>query len=150
MRGLLTLAGTVLLFLSLGPLTSTAQDRNMTGAWIVTSPPNLAGQEQRIEQDETTFTRGHEIVGHRMTYKLDGTESSSTMWSPLGNIVILGTATMVGRQVVIDETVHLPTGERRRMKLTYWLGADGRLYHNIIEIIRGKEQPPIKVLMRRK
>ena len=85
-----------------------------------------------------------------MTYKLDGTESNSTWPTPMGNVIILGTATMVGRQVVIDETVHFPTGERRRAKLTFWLGADGRLYHNIIEIIRGKEQPPLKVLLRRK
>ena len=148
MKGLLTLAGTVLL--ALGPNILTAQDGNMTGAWIVTSPANLAGHEQRIEQDDTTFTRGHEIVGHRMTYKLDGTESNSTWPTPMGNLIILGTATMVGRQVVIDETVHFPTGERRRAKLTFWLGADGRLYHNIIEIIRGKEQPPLKVLLRRK
>ena len=81
MKGLLTLAGTVLL--ALGPNILTAQDGNMTGAWIVTSPANLAGHEQRIEQDDTTFTRGHEIVGHRMTYKLDGTESNSTWPTPM-------------------------------------------------------------------
>ena len=148
MKRLVTLAGTALLAL----LTTTliAQDGNMSGAWIVQQPANFAGQEQRIEQDEQTFTRGHEIVGHRMTYTLDGRESNSSMATPMGKIVILGTARTVGRQVVIDETVHLPTGERRRAKLTYWLGSDGRLYHNITEILNGKEQPTIKVVLRRK
>lgn len=147
MKGLLTLAGLALLALPSSPLV--AQD-NMSGAWIVESPANFKGQEQRLEQDDTTFTRGHHLVGHRMTYRLDGSESASTLATPEGSMVIVGTATLVGRQVVIDETVHLPTGERRRAKLTFWLGPDGRLYHNIVEIIRGKEQPPIKVVMRRK
>ena len=148
MKRLVTLAGIALLAL----LTNTvsAQDGNMSGAWIVQSPANLAGREQRIEQDESTFTRGHELVGHRMTYTLDGRESNSVMATPMGSIVILGTATLIGRQVVIDETVNLPTGERRRAKLTFWLAPDGRLYHNIIDILNGKEQPPIKVVLRRK
>ena len=148
MKRLLTLAGIALLVLN--AVTAVAQDGNMTGAWIVTSPPNFAGKEQRIQQDDTTFTRGHDIVGHQMTYKLDGTESSSTMPTPMGNIVILGTAKMAGRQVVIDETLHLPTGGRRRAKLTFWLGSDDRLYHGITEIVGGKEQPTLKFVMRRK
>ena len=85
-----------------------------------------------------------------MTYTLDGVESRSVMPTPMGSIVILGTAQLVGRQVVIDETLHLPTGERRRAKLTFWLGGDGKLYHNIAEILNGKEQPPIKIVLRRK
>lgn len=148
MKRLVTLAGTALLALLTTPLL--AQDGNMSGAWIVQNPPNFAGQEQRIEQDEHTFTRGHELVGHRMTYKLDGSESASMMPTPAGNVVILGTARLVGRQVVIDETVNLPTGERRRAKLTFWLGPDGKLYHNIVEILNGREQPPIKVVLRPK
>ena len=148
MKRLVTLAAIALLALFSSPLI--AQDGNMSGAWIVQQPPNFAGKEQRIEQDEHTFTRGHELVGHRMTYTLDGAECNSVMPTPMGNIVILGTAKLVGRQVVIDETVNLPTGERRRAKLTFWLGADGRLYHNIIEIINGREQTPIKVVLRRK
>jgi hypothetical protein len=144
----MTCAG-IALFTLLGT-TLKAQDGNMSGAWIVVSPPNLAGEEQRIEQDEDTFTRGHELVGHRMTYRLDGSESSSVLPTPVGKVVILGTATLVGRQVVIDETVNLPTGERRRARLTFWLAADGRLHHNIIEILNGKEQPAVKVVLRRK
>jgi hypothetical protein len=46
--------------------------------------------------------------------------------------------------------VHLPTGERRRAKLTFWLAGDGKLYHNIAEIVNGKEQPPLKIVLRRK
>jgi hypothetical protein len=148
MTRLLTRAG-IALFL-LNPAAAAAQDGNMSGAWIVVSPTDMAGKEQRIEQDEHTFTRGHELVGHRMTYTLDGQECSSVMPTPMGNIVILGTATLVGRQVVIDETANFPGGERRRFKLTFWLSGDGRLYHNISEIVAGKEQPPIKVILRRK
>ena len=148
MKRHVTLAATALLALLATPLL--AQNGNMSGAWIVELPHNFAGKEQRLEQDENTFTRGHDLVGHRMTYTLDGVESRSVMPTPMGSIVILGTATLVGRQVVIDETVHLPTGERRRAKLTFWLGGDGKLYHNISEILNGKEQPPIKIVLRRK
>jgi hypothetical protein len=148
MKRLVTLAATALLALVASPLI--AQDGNMSGAWIVQLPHDLAGKEQRIEQDENTFTRGHDLVGHRMTYTLDGAESRSVMPTPMGSIVILGTAKLVGRQVAIDETVHLPTGERRRAKLTFWLGGDGKLYHNIAEILNGKEQAPIKIVLRRK
>jgi hypothetical protein len=148
MKRLATLAATALLALLATPLI--AQDGNMSGAWIVQLPHNMAGKEQRIEQDENTFTRGHDLVGHQMTYTLDGVESRSVMPTPMGSIVILGTAKMVGRQVVIDETVHLPTGERRRAKLTFWLAGDGKLYHNIAEIVNGKEQPPLKIVLRRK
>ena len=147
MTRLATFAG-IALFMLIGPVR--AQEGNMTGAWIVESPAEHKGKEQRIEQDESTFTRGHELVGHRMTYTLDGRESASTWATPAGTIVILGTAKLVGRQVVIDETLNLPTGERRRAKLTFWLGADNRLYHTITEIVGGREQPTLKVVLRRK
>ena len=147
MTRLATCAGIALLVL-IAPLR--AQDANMSGAWIVESPHDLKGREQRIEQDETSFTRGHELVGHRMTYSLDGRECATTMATPAGSAVIVGTAKLVGRQVVIDETVHLPTGERHRAKLTFWLGADNRLYHNITATVGGREQQTMKVVLRRK
>ena len=148
MKRLLTLAGTALL--SVAATSLSARTGNMSGSWIVVSPADLAGREQRIEQDDDTFTRGHELVGHIMRYTLDGKESSSVMPTPVGNVVILGPAKRVGRQVAIDETVNLPGGERRRAKLTWWLAPDGRLHHNIIEIINGREQPPMKIVLRRK
>lgn len=111
---------------------------NFSGTWVVTMPPQQKGLIETLTQDDKHFSRRHEILGIEVSVQLNGAETRSIMPTPGGPIQVSAAMSWVGRQLVIDENVTLPTGDRHRARVTYWLAPDGVLHKGITEIVNNR------------
>ena len=114
-------------------VTSAQEKPNFSGRWVVASPAPDAGQEQTITQTAATLTTGHasEGHGHRIVYKLDGTENRNALVSHGEEIVTLSKAAWSGNQLKITTDTTYPDARKRRTAQTWSLDGEGRL---IVEI----------------
>ena len=111
---------------------------NFSGTWVVTMPPAQKGLIETLTHDDTRFSRRHEILAIEVSVRMDGSDTRSIMPTPGGPIQVSAAMSWKGRQLVIDENVLLPTGERHQAQITYWVAPDGQLHKGITEIVSGK------------
>jgi hypothetical protein len=123
---------------------------NFAGTWVVTMPPEQKGLLETLTQDDKRFSRRHEILAIDVSVLLTGEDTRSIMPTPGGPIQVSASMTWVGRQLVIDENVLLPTGSRHQARITYWIAPDGQLHKGITEIINGRPGPTKKFVLSRK
>jgi hypothetical protein len=122
-----TLVGLVLL-----PASPAAQQKpDFSGLWVVVAPADGAGTEQRITHDlkANTLMLAHdsEGQGHRIVYKLDGTESRNALASHGSEIVMVSKAQWIGAQIAIRSVTAYPDGRRMESKQVWSLDASGQL-----------------------
>lgn len=105
------------------------QRPNFSGRWVITSPPQGAGREQAVIQDEKTLTVEQQMSnGPRKTiYQLDGVERQQVRSSSVGDITILFKAAWEGDRIVITSNESYPNGMKTQLKEIWSLDAQGRL-----------------------
>ena len=123
---------------------------NFAGTWVVTMPPQQKGLTETLTQDDTRFSRRHEILAIEVSAQMNGDDTRSIMPTPRGPIQVSATLSWAGRQLVIDENVLMPTGERHQARITYWIAPDGQLHKGITEIINGKPGSTKKFVLTKK
>lgn len=118
-----------------GTVASAQEKPNFSGRWVVASPAPDAGQEQTVTQTAATLTTGHasEGNGHRMVYKLDGTENRNALVSHGAEIVSLSKAAWSGNQLTITTGTTYPDGRKRHTAQTWSLDGEGRLVVDFTE-----------------
>jgi hypothetical protein len=151
MRLQLAIASSALLLL-LSAQVSAQPKPDFSGTWILVSPVDVAGQEHTITQDATTFTRSHasEGPGHSSTYKLDRTETRSTLTSHGRDIVTLARASWDGDRLVVVEDVTYPDGRKLAKTSTWALDGQGQLILEFTERFEGKPEVTTRVVYKRK
>src|SRR5262245_60533533 len=105
----LAIAAAVVALLAPAP----AQEKpNFAGHWVLVIPSESAGQAQRVTHDGTTLTTAHGSSGddHRMTYKLDGSETRNVLKSHGSDIVTRSTASWTGARLTITSDTTYPDG----------------------------------------
>ncbi len=120
---------TAAVVLTVGATAQTQQKPNFSGHWVIVSPPEGAGDEQIVKQDEKTLSTEHasEGGGHKMIYQLDGVERRQALPSHGQEIVILATAAWEGDRIVINSRATYPNGMKTQSKEVWSLDAQGRL-----------------------
>jgi hypothetical protein len=128
MRGRQALVGSVGILLALA-VASAQEKPDFAGRWVLMSPAEGAGQEHTVTQDAATLTTAHASTGHghRMVYKLDGTESRNVLVSHGSDIVTLSKASWNGNQLTIMSDTTYSDGRKRYVKEVWSFGGDGRL-----------------------
>lgn len=132
----------ILIGLALPVLADAQQKPDFSGRWVVVEPAGEAGGEQQITHDPkaNTLTIAHdsEGSGHKLVYKLDGTESRNALASHGSEIVILSRAMWTGNQIAIRSVATYPDGRRMESKQLWSVDAGGRLIVEGTETIDGK------------
>jgi len=105
------------------------QKPNFTGAWVLAAPADAAarnpGQVERITQTADTLTRGHDSEGggHKLTYKLDGTETENRV----AGMRVVSRATWEGPTLILTDRAHTASGALRETTLVLSLNENGEL-----------------------
>lgn len=130
-----------------------AQQRpDFSGRWVVVSPAEGAGQEQRVEQTETTLTLSHGAEGddHRMAYRLDGSESRNVITSHGSDLVTLSRCTWKGGALTIQSSTTYPDGRRLEQTMVWSLDEKGQLVIDGSESMSGRPPEKMRVVHRRR
>jgi prolyl oligopeptidase PreP (S9A serine peptidase family) len=108
---------------------SAHQRPNFSGRWVITSPPEGAGREQVVTQDDKTLTvEMLSASGSRKTiYQLDGVERQQALPMRDQEIVLLVRASWDGDRIVIASNTAYPNGMKTQSKEIWSLDAKGRL-----------------------
>lgn len=124
---------------------------NFSGRWVVVSPPEGAGFEQIVKQDEKTLsTEDVPAGGRKMVYQLDGVERQQGL-PPVGQgIVILATASWDGNRIVIAKRTSYPNGMKTEGKDIWSLDAQGRLVIDSTETGPTGPGPAMKIIFVKK
>jgi hypothetical protein len=129
------------------------QKPNFSGRWVVLAPADGAGSEQLVTHDPkaNTLTLAHDSEGdgHKLVYKLDGTESRNALASHGSEIVILSKAQWAGDQIAITSVATYPDGRRMESKQMWSLDASGQLVIAGTDTIDGKTMT-IKVVHKKR
>ena len=105
------------------------QKPNFTGAWVIAAPADVAarnpGQVERITQTTDSLTRAHDSEGggHKLTYKLDGTETENRV----AGIRVVSRATWEGSTLTLTDRAHTASGTVRETTLVLSLNENGEL-----------------------
>jgi hypothetical protein len=123
------------------------QKPDFSGRWVITSPPEGAGREQVVTQDEKSLTVEQAASsGSRKTiYQLDGVERQQAVPMRGQDIVILSKAAWDGDRIVISSTTSYPNGMKTQSKETWSFDAQGRLVIDYTEIGPTGPAPAMKV-----
>ena len=151
MRGSQALVGSVGILLALAVI-SAQEKPDFAGRWVLVSPGEGAGQEHIVTQDAATLTTAHgsEGHGHRMVYKLDGTESRNVLVSHGSDSVTLSKASWNGNQLTITSDTTYPDGRKRHAKEVWSFGGDGRLVVELTETGLGASPKTTKLVYTRR
>lgn len=120
-----------------------AQEKpNFSGRWIPVPQSSDSGSEQVVTHDlkANTLTLQHDSEGdgHKLVYKLDGTEHRNTLASHGSEIVILSKAQWTGNQLTITSVVTYPDGRRMDSKQIWSIDASGQLIIELTETLDGR------------
>ena len=102
------------------------QKPNFTGVWVLAAPADAAarnpGQVEQITQTAETLTRGHDSDGggHKLTYKLDGTETENRV----AGMRIDSRATWEGSTLSLTDRAHTASGIIGKLTFTPKVNGD--------------------------
>jgi hypothetical protein len=119
----------VAMLLAVAGATGQEQKPNFTGAWVLVAPADAAarnpGQVERITQTAETLTRGHDSEGggHKLTYKLDGTEIENRV----AGMRVDSRARWEGSTLILVDRAHTASGALRESTLVLSLNENGDL-----------------------
>lgn len=134
--------------LTVGASAQAPQKPNFSGRWAIVSPPEGAGQEQIVVQDEKTLSAEHasEGGGHKMVYQLDGVERRQAISSQRTDITIMARAVWDGDRIVITSNTSYPNGMKTQSKEIWSMDPQGRLVIDYSETGPTGPGPSMKVV----
>jgi hypothetical protein len=138
-----TLAAFITTGLALAAGTLAQQQPDFFGRWVVVEPATGAGSEQLVSYDikANTLMLEHDSEGHghKLVYKLDGTESRNALASHGSEIVILSKAQWTGNQITITGVATYPDGRRMQSRQVWSMDASGQLIVDVMETMDGRQ-----------
>jgi hypothetical protein len=136
------------LVLSAGASAQAPQKPNFSGRWVIVSPPEGAGQEQVVVQDDKKLSIQYpsRSADHNRTYQLDGVERREPMPSPGQEIVVMSRAAWDGDRIVITRNDSYQNGMKTQSKEIWSLDAQGRLVIDYSETGPTGPGPSLKVV----
>ena len=140
-----------LLLALLAPLPA-QQKPNFSGRWVQLSPSLGAGSEQVVEQTEATLTTTHDSEGggHRFAYRLDGSDTTSTLQSHGMDIVTVSKANWNGNRLTITSTSTY-TPERKLEQTFVWsIDEKGQLVVDLTQTMTGRATEQHQVIYRKR
>jgi hypothetical protein len=128
-----------------------AQDLpHFSGTWeqIGSSDPAITNQEQTVVHSPTALTIGHPSPrgGHKFLYKLDGTESRSTLM----NIESVASVSVHGDKLTISRIDTYPDGRIRENTQVWSLDPGGRLVIESTDGLKGAIPATRKVVYKKR
>jgi hypothetical protein len=123
------------------------QKPNFSGRWVITSPPEGAGREQQVTQDEKSLSVEFAASGSRKTiYQLDGVERQQAVPMRGGDVTMQAKAAWDGDRIVITTNTSYPNGMKTQSKEVWSLDAQGRLVIDYTEVGPTGPGPSMKVV----
>jgi hypothetical protein len=136
------------------PAPPAAQKPNFSGTWIQQQPALGAGGQQIVVHTEKELSVAHasEGDGHRLVYKLDGTEATSSMQSHGMDIVTTSKAEWKDDRLVITSvtTYPMPTLRTLNQTMVWWFDASGQLIVDLTQEMTGKPVESTKIVYKKK
>ena len=133
---------------------ATVSKPNFSGTWIQQQPGLGAGGQQIVVHTDKTLSIAHasEGDGHRTVYKLDGTESTSSMQSHGMDIVTTSKAEWKDERLTITSatTYPMPTLRTLNQTMVWWIDASGQLIVDLTQEMTGRPVETTKIVFRRK
>ena len=117
------------------------QKPNFSGRWLIVSPPEGAGKEQVVKQDDKTVSIGSGVPGGRQTtYQLDGQEHKTSVSMRGESIVIVSKAVWEGNKLVLTSDTSYPNGMKTK-SIEYWsLDEKGQFVIDFTETAEGQKR----------
>ena len=124
------------------------QKPDFSGRWVITSPPEGAGREQTVTQDEKTLSVEQAMSGgvRKTIYQLDGVERQQALPTRGQEIVVLSIASWDGDRIVISSRTSYPNGMKTQSREVWSLDSQGRLVIDYTEIGPTGPGPSMKVV----
>jgi hypothetical protein len=123
---------------------------NLSGTWeqISSSDPAITGQEQTVIHTPTTLTVGHPSPrgGHKFVYKLDGTESRSTLM----NIESVARVSVERDKLTIARIDTYPDGRIRENTQIWSLDPAGNLVIQSTDGLKGGTSTARKLVYKKR
>jgi len=140
------------LVLTIGAGVQAQQKPDFSGRWVITSPPEGAGREQVVTQDEKTLTVEQSTSsGQRKTiHQLDGVERQQALPMRGQEITVLSKAVWEGDRIAITSHTSYPNGMKTQSREVWSLDAQGRLVIDYAEIGPTGSAPSMKVIFVKK
>jgi len=136
------------------PSPATPTRPSFSGTWIQVQPGLGAGGQQVVVHTDKALSVAHasEGDGHRIAYKLDGTETSSTIRSHGMDIVTTSKAEWKDDRLVITSATIYPMPTLRTLNQTavWWIDASGQLIVDLTQEMTGRPTETTKIVYRRK
>jgi hypothetical protein len=127
------------------------QKPNFSGRWLIVSPPEGAGREQVVKQDDKTLSVGSGVPGGRQTtYQLDGAEHQTSMSLRGQAITILSKAVWDGNKLVLTNDTAYPNGMKTKSTEIWSIDDQGRLVVDFSETAEGQKPRTFKVIHTKK
>jgi hypothetical protein len=147
-----TLARILAAVVVLATVAGAQQRPNFSGRWVITSPPEGAGREQVVTQDEKTLTvEQSSSSGQRKTiHQLDGVERQQALPMRGQEITVLSKAVWEGDRIAITSNTSYPNGMKTQSREVWSLDAQGRLVIDYTEIGPTGSAPAMKVVFVKK
>lgn len=138
--------------LSVGASAQAPQKPNFSGRWVIVSPPEGAGQEQIVVQDEKTLSTENPSQGggRKTIYQLDGVERRLAIASQRTDITVMARAAWDGDRIVITSNTSYQNGMKTQAKEIWSMDAQGRLVIDYSETGPTGPGPSMKVVHVRK
>jgi len=127
------------------------QKPNFSGRWLIVSPPEGAGREQVVKQDDKALSVGSGVPGGRQTtYQLDGAEHKTSMSLRGEAINIVSKAVWDGNKLVLTSDAAYPNGMKTKSTEIWSIDDQGRLVVDFSETAEGEKPRAFKVIYTKK
>jgi hypothetical protein len=138
--------------LALGTFGGAQPRPDFSGNWVLISPANQAGIQEKITHTATELRVEHPSEGddHVVVYTLDGTETRGVLISHGEELVIVTRARWESGKLWLEETSTSPEGQKREIRTAWSLDADGQLVREVTVVVDGQASEPVTVIARRR
>jgi hypothetical protein len=129
-----------------------AQKRpDFSGRWVLVTPGEGEGTEMIIKQTESLLTNSHDSEGggHRLEYRLDGSEHRTTMMSHGENIVSLSKAVWEGDRLRITEITTYSPDRKLDQTMIWSIDEKGQLVIDLTSTMTGRATEKMRLVHRK-
>jgi hypothetical protein len=126
-----------------------AQKRpDFSGRWIVVAPADSAGTEIVVKQTDALLTQAHDSEGggHRLEYRLDGSEHKTTMASHGMDLVTLSRAVWQGDRLSITETTTYSPDRKLDQTMIWSIDEKGQLIIDLTATMTGRPTEKTRIV----
>jgi len=133
---------------ALSSVVSAQKRPDFSGRWILVTPGEGEGTEIVIKQTEALLTNSHasEGDGHRLEYRLDGSEHRTTMMSHGTDIVSVSRAVWQGDRLSITETTTYSPDRKLDQTMIWSIDEKGQLIIDLTSTMTGRPTEKAKLV----